>query len=177
MKSSQVQGQSVVDSSNDLLNLLLYSDSQQPTQIQVSNNVLSQILQGQQVQSGQNQTSAIDNSNMVQSVPIGTQAKDTTLTSLQAALTGNTKQTGSKIQDSLQAGKTGSAKRQTKKDGFVVPQVGVNVQYCLHCVCDIVCFVLPLFPPMKVSELKIIPNVKVLDMVIIFKINDLIKYL
>lgn len=141
MKSEQGQGQSNIQSQNNngtfnLVNLLLSGDMNNlQNQVQNSNTqmLINQLLQqqGQQLVQDQNSQSAmiIDNNSMTSRLSGGTQAKDATLSSLHAALTGTTTSSNKKMKDSksgvahsTKAGGTG-AKRQAKKDGFAVPVV------------------------------------------------------
>lgn len=146
MKPDFLQGQTNTDgqmniSGLNLINLLLTGDtSQQSSQIQINNTqtLLNQFLQqqGQQLIPDQNQPAIVipDNSSARLCGSQG-QAKDTTLSTLQAALSGNLSNRKTKDNKSMvtvtsatstHSNKTGgtgaTSKRQTKKDGFVVPQ-------------------------------------------------------
>lgn len=141
MKSEIGQGQSSIQGQNNngtfnLVNLLLSGDvNNLQTQVQNNNaqSIINQLLQqqGQQLLQDQNSQSAmiIDNNSVTSRLTSGSQAKDATLSSLHAALTGNTTTSNKKAKDSkiavghsTKAGGTG-AKRQAKKDGFAVPVV------------------------------------------------------
>ncbi|CAG2189216.1 MLX [Mytilus edulis] len=148
MKPDFLQGQTNAEgqmniSGLNLINLLLTGTgdaSQQSSQIQINNTqtILNQLLQqqGQQLIPDQNQPAIVisDNSSARLSSNQG-QAKDTTLSTLQAALSGNLSNKKTKDKNSMvtvtpatsilsnKTGGTGAtSKRQTKKDGFVVPQ-------------------------------------------------------
>ncbi|VDH95438.1 MAX-like protein X [Mytilus galloprovincialis] len=146
MKPDLLQGQTNAEgqmniSGLNLINLLLTGDaSQQSSQIQINNTqtILNQFLQqqGQQLIPDQNQPAIVisDNSSARLSGGQG-QAKETTLSTLQAALSGNLSNKKTKDKNSMvtvtpatsilsnKTGGTGAtSKRQTKKDGFVVPQ-------------------------------------------------------
>lgn len=141
MKSEIGQGQSSIQGQNNngtfnLVNLLLSGDvNNLQTQVQNNNaqSIINQLLQqqGQQLLQDQNSQCAmiIDNNSVTSRLTSGSQAKDATLSSLHAALTGNTTTSNKKAKDSkiavghsTKAGGTG-AKRQAKKDGFAVPVV------------------------------------------------------
>ena len=139
MKSELGQGQSNIQGQNNngtfnLVNLLLAGDVNNiQNQVQNCNTqtIINQLLQqqGQQFLQDQNSQSAmiIDNNSLTSRLTGGNQAKDATLSSLHAALTGTTTSSNKKAKDnktgganSTKAGGTG-AKRQAKKDGFAVP--------------------------------------------------------
>ena len=149
MKSELGQGQSNIQGQNNngtfnLVNLLLAGDVNNiQNQVQNSNTqtLINQLLQqqGQQFLQDQNSQSAmiIDNNSLTSRLTGGNQAKDATLSSLHAALTGTTTSSNKKVKDnktggahSTKAGGTG-AKRQAKKDGFAVPVVILYISLSL----------------------------------------------